>query len=146
MRESKLAKHSVALAVRKAAGSPAVLLVRRPGDDPEFPGMWGLPAASCRPGETPEAAARRIGTQKLGTPVDVGDRLALGRQERPGYTLEMSLYAARLGRPAPRLPGGKGCGGLTLYTDWRWADPSELADAAEIGSLCSRLLLDSSRH
>ena len=144
--DPKLIKQSVALAVGQRNAPSSVLLVRRPDDDEEFPGMWGLPAASCRPGEAIQEAAQRIGVQKLGGGVKLGPRLGLGRQDRAGYTLAMSLYAATLDRACPNLAPAQGRGReVTLYAAWRWGDPRELADSARQGSLCSRLLIDSLR-
>ncbi len=136
-------KQSVALAVAQRGAPRKVLLVRRPDDDDQLPGMWGLPAASCRAGESHEAAARRIGPQKLGAGITLGECLATGTQVRAGYTLEMSLYSATLDQAAPSLPAGRETGrAATLYASWRWGDPSELAESARGGSLCCRLLLE----
>ncbi len=136
-------KRSVALAVAQVGAPGNVLLVRRPDDDEELPGMWGLPAGSCRKGETFEAAARRIGPQKLGAGIILGERLAFGTQVRAQYTLEMSLYSATLAQAVPSLPAGRETGrAITLYAAWRWGDPAELADSARRGSLCCRLLLE----
>jgi 8-oxo-dGTP diphosphatase len=138
-----MTKHSVALAIRNRDEPSKVLLVRRPDTDEEFPGMWGLPAASCRLGETAEDAAQRTANQKLGAKLRLGRKLASGKQERADYTIEMSLYEAWLGSNEPELPSNKGHStGTTLYTDWRWGHSSELEDSARRGSLCSRLLLD----
>ena len=152
MVDAKPVKQSIALAVTSedadwGSGIGRVLLVRRPEDDNEFPGMWGLPAASCHPGETLLEAAERAGRQKLGAPVEVVTALATGVQQRPGYTLEMTLFHARLAGREPQLdrePGAAGSGGegVTFYTEWRWGLPEELRESAENGSLCSRLLLD----
>ena len=120
-----------------------ILLVQRPKDDQEFPGMWGLPAASVGLGETPGQTARRIGTQKLGNEIKLGSRVASGRQLRPQYTLEMSLYQATLDRSQLSLPAGLDCGPkVTLYTMWRWGVPKDLIGSARQGSLCSQLLLE----
>ena len=94
--DARKVKRSVALAVSGVDGGSRVILVRRPMDDVEFPGMWGLPAASCHNGETPEQAAERVGVQKLGVALVLGGVLAQGEQQRPGYHLEMTLYQARL--------------------------------------------------
>jgi|TARA_Y100000294_G_C8461008_1_gene298605 ADP-ribose pyrophosphatase YjhB (NUDIX family) len=136
-------KWSVALAVVQSGAPWKVLLVRRPDDDEELPGMWGLPAASCRTGETLEIAARRIGPLKLGAGIILGKQLASGKQVRASYILEMSLFAATLDQAAPSLSAGREKGrAVTLYADWRWGDPRELADSARRGSLCCRLLME----
>ncbi|PYS35639.1 MAG: DNA mismatch repair protein MutT, partial [Acidobacteria bacterium] len=62
-------KHSVAVMIVRR---DQILAVRRPEDDDELPGIWGLPAATLRGGETVEDVIARIGRDKLGvklTPV-----------------------------------------------------------------------------
>ena len=136
-------KRCVALAVMNRDCPSKILLVQRPEDDQEFPGTWGLPAASLRPEETPERAARRIGTQKLGTKIRLGTMVACGRQQRAQYTLEMSLYEAKVDRSPLSLPTGPGRGPkVTLYTGWRWGVSQDLTGSALRGSLCSQLLLE----
>ena len=143
MSASKPTKRSVALAVVKENDRSKVLLVRRPEDDEEFPGMWGLPAASHGFDETCEDVVRPIGVQKLGVEVTIGDRMASGRQERGGYVLTMCLYNASLDGAVPVLPLAEiGTRGVTQYTGWRWGEQWELEDSARRGSLCSQLLLD----
>ena len=144
--DAKRVKESVALAVSGGNAGSKVILVRRPADDAEFPGMWGLPAASCRNDESPEQAAQRVGMHKLGVSLTLGKVLAQGEQQRPSYLLKMTLFQARLVDQKPRLPSNDsethtGAGGSTLYTGWRWGEPSELQDSAQKGSLCSQLLL-----
>ena len=62
-------KHSVSVAIRSvgADGVERVVAVLRPEvfGDP-LSGLWGLPAASLREGETPEDAVARVLREKLG--------------------------------------------------------------------------------
>lgn len=135
-------KRSVALAIRLQGDESGVLLVRRPMDDDEFPGAWGLPAATCVGSETLEEAARRIGEGKLGVEVRLGKVIGVGVQDRGDYVIEMHLFEASLERRAPNLAVDATGSGLTHYTSWWWGEPSDLVESAGIGSLCSRLLLD----
>ena len=135
-------KRSVALAVRPQNDDSSVLLIRRPDDDDEFPGAWGLPAATCIAPETLEDAARRIGLRKLGVEVRLGKIMGFGVQDRDDYVIEMHLFEAWLDDVAPTLAVDSEGSGLTYYTSWRWGDPSDLVESARMGSLCSRLLLD----
>ena len=83
---NKPVKRSVALVVRRDSGEDYdVLLVRRPSDDDEFPGMWGLPAATRRDGESELEAARRIAVQKLDMSVEIGATLGTGSQVPPRW-------------------------------------------------------------
>ena len=107
-----------------------LLLVRRPDDDEDLPGAWGLPAATLADGESEEDAVRRAGRDKLG--VEVRPLRAVGVE---GF---MTGWEAELvfGEPAVPQPGPH-----TQYAELRWGDPSELVHAARRGSLCSRVLL-----
>jgi 8-oxo-dGTP pyrophosphatase MutT (NUDIX family) len=111
-------------------GPDGVLLVRRPDDDDDLPGVWGLPAASLGPGESEEDAVRRAGREKLGIEV-----LPL---QPIGTDGGMTDWEARVvaGRPAVPQPGPN-----TQYAELRWGDARDLVPAARRGSLCSRVLL-----
>jgi ADP-ribose pyrophosphatase YjhB (NUDIX family) len=117
----------VSLVIERPEG---LLLVRRPDDDEDLPGAWGLPAATLADGESQEDAVRRAGRDKLG--VEVRPLRALGEE---GF---MTDWEAELlfGEPAVPQPGPH-----TQYAELRWGDPSELVPAARRGSLCSRVLL-----
>jgi 8-oxo-dGTP diphosphatase len=117
----------VSLVIERPEG---LLLVRRPDDDEDLPGVWGLPAATLAEGESEEDAVRRAGRDKLGVEV---------RPLRPiGQDGFMTDWEAELvsGEPAVPQPGPH-----TQYADLRWGEPSELVPAARRGSLCSRVLL-----
>ena len=111
-------------------GPDGLLLVRRPDDDGDLPGVWGLPAATLADGESQEDAVRRAGRDKLG--VEVSPLRAIG------YEGFMTDWEAELvsGEPAVPQPGPH-----TQYAELRWGAPSDLAPAARQGSLCSRVLL-----
>jgi ADP-ribose pyrophosphatase YjhB (NUDIX family) len=129
-------KRSVSLVIEGPAG---VLLVRRPDDDDSLPGLWGLPAASLREGESEHEALVRAGHEKLG--VEVEPLRPIGEEEeaeRAGYRIAMRDWAATIAAGEPEVPqAGEG----TQYVEWRWGDPAELAPAARAGSVCARVLL-----
>ncbi len=151
-RSSRPALALVIEAPGSARETPRWLLVRRPADDPDLPGAWGLPAGSHAEGELDEALVRRIGCEKLGVETeDLGclgaghlDRACrfdrTGHLDRAGYRLEMRLHAARIVAGEPRVP--QPVPGVTQYSEWSWKPPSELQDGADRGSLCCRLALD----
>ena len=107
-----------------------VLLVRRPDDDADLPGVWGLPAASLTDGESPDDAVRRAGREKLGVEVRPLDPL--------GHDGPMTDFRAEIvtGEPAVPQPAPN-----TQYAALRWGDLADLLPAARRGSLCSRVLL-----
>ncbi|HEY8490739.1 MAG TPA: NUDIX domain-containing protein [Dehalococcoidia bacterium] len=132
----------MAVAVFEEPARRRVLAVRRP-EEPgeELPGVWGLPAATVGPGETPDDAVRRLGRQKLGLTLEPERVLREGTQVRDGGLLSMVLFAARAVDWPPRLQHPDEPDGVTYYTDWAWAEPEALVPAAEQGSLCSQLFL-----
>jgi len=120
-------KHSVAVLIRKGT---QILALRRPDDDDELPGIWGLPAGTLRPSETVEDLIRRIGRDKLGVQLRGIRKINEGRQQRSHYQLEMQLWEAELTDTPSR-------------GEWRWADLNLLEEGRAKGSLCCGLALRS---
>ena len=145
----EIVKQSVSVAIRSVAadGRERVVAVLRPEvfGDP-LGGLWGLPAASLREGETPDDAVARVLRDKLGlgTPEGV-EPINEGRRDQDGYTQTMTVYAVAWDVAEPlaiSLPAPHVNPTVTMYRDWRWAAPEELREAAERGSLCTRLYLE----
>jgi 8-oxo-dGTP diphosphatase len=134
-------KRSISLAIRDPLRPGAVLIVQRPDDDDDLPGVWGLPAASLQPDEDWQDAALRAGRDKLGVELRIERLLEEGSLERASYTLEMRLFQATIASGTPRAPCA--VAGVTQYQAWCWGTPAELRPAAGRGSLCSRLYLRS---
>ena len=131
---------SVSLAIRAPGRSRDLLLVRRPPDDPDLPDLWGLPAASLRPGESWEDAALRAARDKLGVEIDLGPERNRGATHRRGRRLSMRLFAGRIRSGEPKVP--QSVPGVTQYTAWCWRPRRDLRPAAASGSLCCRLELE----
>jgi 8-oxo-dGTP diphosphatase len=122
---SKPIKHSVAVLIRNGK---RILTLRRPDDDDELPGIWGLPAGSLRSSETLGDLVTRIGDEKLGVPLSPVRKISEGVQDRPAYRLEMELWEAEMeGEPT--------------VTDWKWDSIDALQAGKEAGSLCCTLAL-----
>jgi ADP-ribose pyrophosphatase YjhB (NUDIX family) len=119
-------KRSVAVVIRKGDGR--ILVIRRPDDDDELPGIWGLPAGSYRSEENLEELVGRIGRDKLGVKLAPVRRLAAGSQARRSYLLEMELWEASAEREPARA-------------QWEWSSIDILEDGKERGSLCCELAL-----
>lgn len=116
------------------------LLVRRPDDDEDLPGVWGLPAGTRRSEETDADLVRRIGRDKLGVAVEPEVPVAGGSAERPAYRLEMRLWTATIVGGEPTVDvAASDASPVTRYTSWRWGDASDLGEGAARGSLCCRL-------
>ena len=116
-------KHSVAVMIFREA---QILAVRRPDDDDELPGIWGLPAGTCRGTETVEDVIHRIGRDKLGVTLKGVRKLSSGTQDRPDYRLEMELWEAAME-------------GIPTHQEWQWANQDLLESGAKKGSLCCAL-------
>ncbi len=141
MAKAPRAKRSVAAVVflDKDVADPRFLAVLRPPDDDALPGVWGLPAASPREGESWESAVRRLGEAKLGVELEPVSVIARGTLQRPGYLLDMRLFEARIVKGTPTMPGDDKT--VTQYVQWRWSRSEQLREGARRGSLCCRLYL-----
>ncbi len=137
----KPVKRAVAAVVRGdgSGRERRILAVRRPADDPELPGLWGLPAVSVGGEEDDAEAIHRLGREKLGVRFEALRDLREGTLERSSYLLHMKLYEARIVEGEPAVP--QPCAGVTQYVEWTWADALVLLPAARRGSLCCRLYL-----
>lgn len=138
---AKPQKQSVALVIASPNDPSDILAVLRPPDDDELPGVWGLPAGSLKGSETAEGAARRVARDKLGIVVHRLEPIAVGDQERPAYSLTMTLFRGHLAGGAPTLPAKREEPDVTYYADWRWSRPATLEEGALRGSLCCQLCL-----
>src|SRR5438105_3870406 len=103
---SKPRKHSVAVIVSNGL---SILAIRRPDDDDELPGIWGLPAGTCVNEETVADVIMRIGREKLGVELKAQRQLHFGQSG----SSEISSAHGTLGG-----------------FDDRYSDPSELAVGA----------------
>jgi hypothetical protein len=124
-------KHSIAVVVRDGN---QVLAIRRPDDDDELPGIWGLPAGTFRDSETLDDLIRRIGSDKLGVSFRPLRKLAEGAHDRERYRLEMELWEAAM-TGTPDIAG---------RIQWKWTSFDGLKHGSEQGSLCCRLALEAS--
>ena len=136
---SRPVKQSVSVVIRRPDDPAHVLAVLRPPDDEDLPDVWGLPAASLRPGENWEAAVRRVGLEKLGVQLKVGAEQQRGSTERRNYRLEMRLYEATIEKGNPFVPQPNV--EHTQYAKWKWGSREDLQPAAQRGSLCCKLYL-----
>jgi len=120
-------KHSVAVLIRRG---DEILSTRRPDNDDELPGIWGLPAGTARGEETTAEVISRIGHDKLGVKLTPLRRLALGAQNREKYRLEMELWEVSME-------------GQLRHPNWQWGSLELLKPGKEAGSLCCELAINS---
>lgn len=139
-----LVKEVVACVVYRNGGQREVLAVLRPEDDPDLPGIWGLPAVSKNASESWEDAIARVGREKLGVSLTAGPLLAEGEGVGAGPRIRMRVYEARLANGEPRVP--QPVPGVTQYRSWRWAEATDFEPGARAGSLCCRLFLEARRR
>jgi 8-oxo-dGTP diphosphatase len=136
-------RYSVAMVIRDADGR--FLAIKRADDDESLPGVWGLPAASLRAGETDTDAVIRAGREKLGVEVKVLRRIGTDRIDRESYALQLSDYEVGVASGELAVPQPDRT--VSQYVALRYtADLDLLVRAARRGSLCSRIFLDSEGH
>ena len=130
---------SVALSITDPAMPGFLLIVKRPPDDPDLPDVWGLPAASRRPGESWLDAANRAARDKLGVDITITKEIGRGKRTRETGILELRLFAAKVRQGRPRVP--QAVPSVTQYVALKWALTDALEAGARAGSLCCRLQL-----
>lgn len=140
MKLMKPVKNAVAFVIYNKDRSK-FLAVKRPPDDKDLPDVWGLPAGSLLDGEAFEKALLRSGREKLGVGLGIVKLIGSGDIERKNYVLHMKEYEVKIVRGEPKVP--QPVEGVTQYLAWKWAVADELKEAAQKGSLCSRLYLSS---
>lgn len=136
----KLTKHSVAFIIYNP-GRSKFIIVRRPANDDNLPNVWGLPAGSLGEKETFEDAVVRSAKDKLGLEVRIVKFVSEGEIERDQYILHMKEFEVEIVNGVPSVP--QAISGITQYSEWKWGVADDLIEAAQRGSLCSRLYLES---
>jgi len=136
---SKPVKYSVAVVLRNDKGE--YLAVRRPLDDEDHKGHWGLPAVSLKSGETPDQAALRTCKEKLYCSGKIKRFLGIMYQKRNKY--DMFLMDIEMTLDGDRQPDvGKSNTTSTKYIEQLWSDdPMLMMPAAKDGSCCSTIFL-----
>jgi ADP-ribose pyrophosphatase YjhB (NUDIX family) len=133
--------YAVAVIVSNPENSKEFLLVKRPLSGP-VPGIWGLPAATLKPGELPEDGVRRVGTEKLGCKIVPFEFVGSAVQERSDAFLQILDYKVKVAAGQPDVRKAVTAG--TKYVDQKWtSDPKEMLPGATAGSLCEQIFLNS---
>ena len=138
---SKQVKYVVAVVLKKRINGDEFLVVKRPDDDPDLGGHWGFPAATMRPGELPEQAAKRICKEKLACEGEVTRFLGIMFQKRNNYDIflmDVDMVVTKGQEPNVRAATTEN----TAYVDQKWStDPMDLMASAKGGSCCSSIFL-----
>jgi ADP-ribose pyrophosphatase YjhB (NUDIX family) len=134
----KPVKESVAFYALDPKG--AFLCVKRSDDDDSLPGVWGLPGASLREGETQENAVLRGARDKLGIKVKVERFVGDDTQDKGPYILHLCEYQVSILEGKPSTLNSDSA--TSSYEAVQWSsNPEVLLEAAKKGSSCSRIFL-----
>lgn len=138
---SKPLKYVVAIVAKRPQSPDIFLLVRRPDDDPDLRGSWGLPALTAKTNELPEETARRVCREKLGCDGIPTRFLGAMTQKRNSYDIcLMDIEVQITGDAQPDV--SKATATSTCYIEQKWTtNASELMPAAKEGSCCASIYL-----
>lgn len=138
---SKQTKYVVSVILKNKADPDQFLVVKRPDDDPDLGGHWGFPAATMKPGELPEQAAKRICKEKLNCTAESTRFLGIMFQKRNNYDIFlMDIEMLLEGGQEPNVHAAQT--EHTAYDDQKWStDPEDLRGSANGGSCCSSIFL-----
>ena len=133
--------YAVAVVVKKKITDKEFLETRRPLDDADHPGLWGLPANNLKEGELPEDGAKRICHEKLYCEAKPVRFIGAMSQKRNTYDICLMEYEMELlNNEEPNVKKADTEG--TAYIDQKWtSDPKELIESAKAGACCSTLLV-----
>jgi 8-oxo-dGTP diphosphatase len=138
---SKQIKYVVAIVLKNKNNPDEFLIVKRPDDDPDLGGEWGLPAATMKPGELPEQAAKRICKEKLNCEAETTRFLGIMFQKRNSYDIflmDVDMMLEDEQQPNVHAATTEN----TAYVDQKWStDPEDLRRSANGGSCCSSIFL-----
>lgn len=138
---SKPVKYVVAVVLKNSKNPDEFLVVKRPDDDSDLGGHWGFPAATMKPGELPEEAAKRVCKEKLNCDADASRFLGIMFQKRNSYDIflmDVDMLVAEGQRPDVHAATTEN----TAYVDQKWStDPMDLMPSAKGGSCCSSIFL-----
>ncbi len=137
---SKMIKYVAAVVLKDASGKQ-FLAVKRPDDDPDLRGSWGLPAVTLQTGELPEDGARRVCREKLGCDATPERFLGIMFQKRNSYDIFLMDIEMTI-KQGSEADVNKARSDHTVYTAQQWtADPLTLKPAADHGSCCASIFL-----
>jgi 8-oxo-dGTP diphosphatase len=138
---SKPIKYVVAVVLRNANNPKEFLTVKRPDSDKDLGGCWGLPAASMKDGELPEAAARRVCREKLDCDAESVRFIGIMQQTRNAYDIcLMDIEMQVVGNQQPEV--SRSTSPDTVYVAQKWStDPLDVMASAKKGSCCSSIFL-----
>ncbi|MFB6114953.1 MAG: NUDIX hydrolase [Candidatus Nanohalobium sp.] len=135
------AKNVVALVIFRDESQEEFLSVKRPEDDENRPGEWGLPMTTVREDEEWEDAVHRAAENKLGVEVNIEQLMSEGGQARDGYNITLRNYEVSIESGEPDVEDAEAEG--TNYVKWSWRPPNAFRDDAESSeTLWSTMLLD----
>lgn len=138
---SKRIDYVVAVVLKNNENPDEFLITKRPGDDTDLRGAWGLPATTLKPGELPEAAALRVCREKLNCEAKADRFLGIMFQKRNSYDIFlMDIEMTLAGTKKPDVSKANSSG--TIYTEQKWTtDPLTLMPSAKNGGCCVSIFL-----
>jgi len=137
---SKPVKYAVFYVIKNLEDENKFVAVKRPEDDEDLPGVWGLPAGSVKEDESFEEACIRLAKKKLGVDIKILKFIGRGNIDRKEYILHgeeflVEIVAGNINVNQEEITG-------TKYADWKWALSEDLKEASSKGSLCSSIYLN----
>ncbi len=126
---SKPLRRAVSVVIQNEEGK-TLFALHSAHKDP-YPNTWSLPSYYMQPGEEPEDTARRIGTGKLGTVLEVGELLNEGTSEQEEFFRQMYVFRV--------TPFGEPKIITDDYSEFRFFWPEEHIATMPILGDCTRL-------
>lgn len=130
---SKLVRHAISVVIINAEGM--VLFSKRSANKKSYPLAWSLPSHFVVDNELPRETVRRIGKEKLGVDLEIGELINEGASDRGDFTLFMHDYLAVTITGEPRIVSDD-------YVELKWANPLDQLKSVTTMGDCLRLYKD----
>ncbi len=137
----KPVKYVVAIILKDGQNPSRFLTVKRPDDDPDLRGSWGLPAVTLTQGELLESGAERVCREKLRCNAVATRFVGAMFQKRNSYDIFLvDIEMIVVGDQNPDCTTSDTT--HTKYVRQKWTtDPLTLMRSAKRGSCCSSIFL-----
>ena len=127
---NKPIRHAVSVVIQNNKNE--TLFALRSPKSTSYPLAWSLPSHYVEGNESHQETVKRIGKNKLGVDLEIGELLNEGNSDRGDFELFMHDYLATVKSGEPGIVSDN-------YTELKWSEPKSQLKSMKIMGDCCRL-------
>lgn len=128
--EDKSTRHAISIVIQNE--NDEILFALRSANKSSYPLAWSLPSHYVSENESPKDTVKRIGKNKLGIELEIGELLNEGKSDRGDFILFMHDYSATITNGEPNIVSND-------YVELIWAEPHSQLNSMKVMGDCCRL-------